>query len=47
MYLDYDKVIKFLFFSILSTVIYKENKFGYCLKKKTKDRNWQGVYKKG
>lgn len=47
MYLDYDKVIKFLFFSILSTVIYKENKFGYCLKKKTKDRNWQGVFHNG
>lgn len=44
MYVDCDKVIKFLFFSILSTVICKENKFGYCLKKKTNERNWQGVF---
>ena len=47
MYLDCDKVIKFLFFSILSTVICKENKFGGCLKKKTNERNWQGVCHNG
>ena len=44
MYLDCEKVIKFIFFSILSTVICKENKFGYCLKKKKQMRETGRVF---